>query len=204
MAIDNVEGPDEQRYDRDVETASTVELHGTLDIRDLARIQYFHALRLWPLAATAVVLLLLMFFFNVATAGDPEAYLHFVLANAAPFGFLLVAWIIVVAGVAPYFSARRNFAQHQELREPTTYTFNDEGIVAAAQSSTWKIDWGLVKRVRETKSAYVVYRSPRLAAMLVPKRFFRSESEMTQWRQIVAARIIPRQIEKPGLVARWC
>ena len=187
-----------------METASTLELHGTLDIRDLARVQYFHALRLWPFAATVVVLLLLMFLFNLATVGDPEAYFHLVLANAGPFEFLLVAWIVVVVGVAPYFNARRNFAQHRELREPTTYTFNNEGIVATAQSLTWRIDWGLVKRVRETKSAYIVYRSPRLPAMLLPKRFFRSESEMTQWRQIVTARIIPRQIEKPGFVARWC
>jgi hypothetical protein len=145
-----------------------------------------------------------MFFVNVATAGDPEAYFHLVLANAAPFEFLLVAWIIVVVGVAPYFNARRNFAQHRELREPTTYIFNHERIVATAQSLTWRIDWGLVKRVRETKNAYIVYRSPGLVAMRVPKRFFRSDFEMTQWRQIVTARIIPRQIEKPGLVARWC
>lgn len=188
----------------DVEAAPTVELHGTLDIRDLARIQYFHALRLWPFAATVMVLLLVMLLFNFATAGDPEAYLHLVLANAAPFEFLLVAWIVVVVGVGPYFAARRTFAQHRELREPTTYTFNAEGIVAATQSANWRIDWGLVKRVRETKSAYIVYRSPRLAAMLVPKRFFRSESEMTQWRQIVTAGINPRQIEEPGFVARWC
>jgi hypothetical protein len=188
----------------DVETAPTVELHGTLGVRDLARIQYFHALRLWPLAAIVMMLLVGMLSFNFATAGDPEAYLHLALANAAPFEFLLVAWIVVVVGVGPYFAARRNFAQHRELQEPTTYTFNAEGIVATTQSSNWRIDWGLVKRVRETKSAYIVYRSPKLAAMLVPKRFFRNESEMTQWRQIVTARIIPRQIEKAGFVARWC
>ena len=188
----------------DVETAPTVELRGTLDIRDLARMQYFHALRLWPFAVTVMVLLLVMFLFNFATAGDPERYLHLVLANAAPFELLLVAWIVVVVGVGPYFAARRTFAQHQELREPTTYTFNAEGIVAATQSADWRIDWGLVKRVRETNSAYIVYRNSTLAAMLVPKRFFRGESEMTQWRQIVTNRIIPRQIEKPGFVARWC
>jgi hypothetical protein len=187
-----------------VETASTLELHGTLDFRDLARLQYFHVLRLWPFAATVMMLLLLIFLFNFATNGDPEAYLGMVLVNAAPFEFLLVAWIVVVIGVGPYFNARRNFAQHRELQEPTTYTFNAEGIVVTSPSSTWRIDWGLVKRVRETKSAYIVYRSPRLAAMLVPKRFFRSESEMTQWQQIVTARIIPRRIEKPGFMARWC
>jgi len=144
-----------------------------------------------------------MFLFNFATVGDPYSYLHLVLSNAAPFVFLLVAWIVVVAGILPYVNARRSFAQFPELREPTTYTFNAQGIVATRKSSTFRIDWVLVKRVRETKSAYIVYRSPRLAAMLVPKRFFRSESEIRQWRQIVTARINPRQIENPGLVARW-
>jgi hypothetical protein len=187
-----------------VETSTTIELSGTLSVRDLARIQYFHALRLWPLAAAVVTLLVLLFLFNLATAGDPETYCKLVVANAAPFEFLLIAWVVVAVGIMPYVNARRSFAHLTELREPTTYTFNAEGIVTAGQSMTWRIDWGMVKRVRETKSAYIVYRSPRLAAMLLPKRFFLSEAEMTLWRDLVTACIVPRQIEKPGFIARWC
>jgi hypothetical protein len=187
-----------------VETPTTIELHGTLGVRDLARVQYFHALRLWPLASLVVTLLVLLFLFNLATAGDPQAYFYLVVTNAAPFEFLLIAWVVVVVGLMPYLNARRNFAQHKELREPTTYTFNAEGIVAAGQSMTWRIDWVLVKRVRETKSAYIVYRSPRLATMLLPKHFFSSDVEMAQWRQLVTARIMPRQVERPGFIARWC
>jgi hypothetical protein len=187
-----------------VETSTTIELNGTLGVKDLARIQYFHALRLWPLAAVVITLLGLLFLFNLAMAGNPGTYFQSVVSNAAPFEFLLIAWVVVVVGIMPYVNARRSFAQLAELREPTTYTFNAEGIVAARQSMTWRVDWGMVKRVRETKSAYIVYRSPKLVAVLLPKRFFLSEAEMTHWRDLVAAHILPRRIERPGFIARWC
>jgi hypothetical protein len=149
-----------------------------------------------------VVVLAGLLLFNLVTVADPESYLRIVLYNGAPYGLLLIVWIVVVAGIMPYQLARRQVAQQSELREPTTYTFTTDGIVGAGHRLSWRIDWGLVKRVRETNSSFIFYRGKQIA-MVLPKRFFRSEADIETWRRLVAESLAPKEIESPGVIARW-
>ncbi len=61
----------------------------------------------------------------------------------------------------------------------------------------------MVHQLRETRSLFLLYQASSVA-VLVPKRFFRSQSEMNQWRQLTRTCLAPEQIEEPGVMARWC
>ena len=180
------------------------ELRGTLRLADVTRFHYFHTLRrTWPIGAIAALLLILLVPSLVfAAIANPGSGWGTVLTNAIPFFGLLLLWLLLL-GVMPYFTARKQFAAQSYLREPVVYAFTPETISATGSSMRWSIAWNVVKRVRETKSLFLIYHAANVA-VIVPKSFFTSPSEMETWRQIVATHLGSKLIDKPGLVGRSC
>ena len=191
-----------------METSSDISLHGTITVGDLGRLQYFHVLRrMWPIALLCGLLVLvaapLLVIAKLAPQpDDTDVSWNNVLTNAAPFIFLLCFWLFLF-GIAPWRAARRQFRTQVYLGEPITYVFNPESLSASGPSTSWSMAWTNLKRVHETKSLFLLYHAPNLAAVL-PKRFFHDHAEMEQWRRLVSDRISPLRIQSPGVVARWC
>jgi hypothetical protein len=191
-------------YDRHVQTESAVELHGTLSLPEVTRFQYFHTLRRsWTVAAVfAVILILLMAFTALTLIVNPEPDWRAMLMDATPFTLFLLLWVLLI-GVMPYRNARKQFATQSYLREPITYVFTSATVSATGASASWTLAWSVLKRVRETKSLFLLYHGPNIA-MIVPKRFFQSPAEMEKWRQLVLESMATKRIEKPGVIGRWC
>jgi hypothetical protein len=187
-----------------VQTQSAFELNGTLDLADITRFQYFHTLRrTWPIAVfTALLMLLLVPILVLGGIANPEPAWRTIFTNALPF-FLLLAFCILFLGVMPRRNARKQLAAQSYLREPITYIFTCETITGTGPSAHWSIAWNVLKRVRETKTLFLLYHAPNIA-VVVPKRFFQSPSEIEKWRQLVVTYVDAKRIEKPGVVGRLC
>jgi hypothetical protein len=177
------------------------ELGGTLDLGDLTRFHYFHMWRSAWLIAIVAILGLMLFGVLALAFGDSETDWNAV-KNTGPLILVLAFWLCVLA-IAPRRGAGKQLAAQNYLREPVTYTFTAETISGVSPSAQWSIAWSVVKRIRETKSLFLLYHGQNIA-VIVPKRFFRDSAEMERWRELVMASIHPKQIERPGLVARFC
>jgi hypothetical protein len=120
------------------------------------------------------------------------------LANMLPF-LLMVALLFSL----PLISARWALAKQPYLAEEMTYSFDAQGVRLAAASFSATAKWPIVRAIRETKSAFLLYEAP-YAARIVPKHFFRSERELVAWKGAVTAWIAPKSIHAPGLVGKLC
>ena len=178
-----------------------VELHGTLTVAEVTRCQYFHVLRRgWPYAAVLTVIpmvsVLAVGALLVAGSGDVQ------FANTVPI-FLFATFWNYIYWVLPYRNARKQFATQSFLHEPVTCAFTADEFSGLGPSASWTLAWSTLKNVRETKSLFLLYHHPSLA-VIVPKRFFQSDAEMDQWRELVSSAIAPMKIEKPGFLGRRC
>jgi hypothetical protein len=191
------------RYDVAMTTSNAVEVGGTIAVADLARYQYYHFhRRLWP----AVILLV----FAAAVSVPATVYLVItsnseelrpLLANAAPFFFLLALWVGLPI-VVPYWAAKKQYAAQCCLREPTVYLFDQNRIKVESESTSSSLAWSTIREIRETKSLFLLYHAPKIA-MVLPKRFFDGDDELGQWRRLVTA-AYPKGISKSSPVGRWC
>jgi hypothetical protein len=185
-----------------VQPEPVFEARGILTLGDLVRFQYFHILRrTWWIAAAVVVLLTGTMTFYIIT-GLGAADWGVMLRTVSPYVLLLVLWVLLV-GVMPYWKARRQFQSQSYFGNPITYTFTPETIGGQVTGGSWQVAWKMVHQLRETRSLFLLYQASSIA-VLVPKRFFRSQSEMNQWRQLTRMCLASEQIEAPGVIARWC
>ena len=150
----------------------------------------------------ALILILVVPLVALAIIANPDSGWRQVLTNALPFFALLVLWLLLL-GAMPYRNARQALTAQTYVREPITYTLTDETISAAGPSVRWSLAWNVMKRMCETKSLFLLYHAPNLA-VIVPKRFFQSASEMQAWRQFVSVHLDSKRIDKPNFVARLC
>jgi hypothetical protein len=120
--------------------------------------------------------------------------------KAIPVGFVVLL-LVVASSVVNYRIARRQFADH--LGELITTVFDSATIITTGTGVSSSVSWSVLKRIQETKSMFLLYHTAS-AAVMVPKRFFRSPEEIERWRQLVASCMDPKLIEKPSFVGRWC
>jgi hypothetical protein len=187
-----------------VQSQSVVELRGTFMLADLVRFQYFHVFRrAWLvfvfIAFLAIVGLPLL---ALLRSSDPEVSWWSVYKSAVPFVSLLLLWAFLIM-LMPYRNARKQLAGQIYLREPVTMVFSPEAINSTGTGTSGSMAWSLLKHVRETKSLFLLYHAHNMAA-IIPKRFFESPDEMERWRQLVAACVDPKLIERPSFIGRWC
>jgi len=184
--------------------APTIEARGQLSVRDLARFQYFHAYRRWwiisALAALSIGLLLLLLLFGLLSDKPPEE-VHNFLTNVTP-SLILVGFWVLMAAVAPYSTARKSLVARAYLGEATSYMFNNEGMQAVAQSMSYEMKWSVFRRIQETKRLFLMYHAPNMA-VVIPKRFFRSQGEAGDWKNFVEQRIAPKKIMRPRIIGGW-
>jgi YcxB-like protein len=184
-----------------VQTQSVVEVSGTLAVGDLRRFLYSRNVRpafMMVVIVTSIVICLFQYNAIANNSNLPDALQK----GFAPFAVVLLIWIGLIA-VWPLWSAKKEFASQVYLRERLTICFTPDGISSEGTGVSSKGGWVKVKRVRETKSLFLLYYSA-TTALVLPKRFFQSPDEMERWRQLIASCVDPKLIEKPSFVGRWC
>jgi hypothetical protein len=103
---------------------------------------------------------------------------------------VLVCGIVVVfLFVQPRLTARRlvqAIAPGQGADRKVSYRFDAEGLTISTAGSTTTVAYRKLVRVREVKSALLLYANPRIAN-IVPKRAF-SEADLSRVRTFLAKR----------------
>jgi hypothetical protein len=193
----------EVAYDRQVQTTTVIQANGTFRVGDLARSQYFIALRrTWWFIGFWVLGLILVAPFVVFIAIGHREGSDAVLQNAIPFALLVSLWVFLVS-VLPYRSARRDFAARRHFRDEVSFVFTTEAVSTTGTGLSSSVSWSNVTRFRETNSIFLLYFGPN-SASIIPKRFFRSQDEIEKWRELLASSVDPKLIEKPTFIGRWC
>lgn len=176
--------------------AEHIEIQSTLTPGDVVRFQYFHFLHR-PLRVASIFLLAFGLFAAIfmafpASDASPNNWISF-----WPYALVILLWIVL-----PYWKAKRQFKVQPVLTEPATFTFDSGGYGTARASASSRVKWNVVLRVLETKSLMLVYHAPNMA-MIIPKRSFEDQGQMSAWRTLVERQIAPKKIKAPGWIGRW-
>ncbi|HEV8148312.1 MAG TPA: YcxB family protein [Bryobacteraceae bacterium] len=167
---------------------------GTLTLRDVVQITYSQSMR---------IIIAALLFVGVAILGIVFALLLDQSGTESPwwtYGFLL-CWGLVMLAV-PYVSATNQFRKQRYLREPIQFSFSETAIRLEGPNFSSQITWQVVQRVRETKSAFLIFQSAR-AAWILPKRFFANNDDIEKWRQFAIAHLEkPNQFRPAGWLSK--
>jgi len=93
---------------------------------------------------------------------------------------------MALAGGLPlhtYWQARTSFRRRWWLRQPTLYTFDQQGITSQAPSYSGSREWDRIWRVEENGRSFLIYLS-RSQVVVIPKRCFRSMAQVRTFRQL--------------------
>jgi hypothetical protein len=173
-----------------------MQLRDTYTVADFARFQYFHVLRrmwtlLWIAAITESLLLVV-----ALTASNRNTT-----TNVVPLIVMIAVWLGLIF-VVPYVSARRIFSKQPYLGHPVSITFTNTGYEMTGTGFSSKVDWNVLHVVAETKSQFLLYHSPNMAAV-VPKRFFTDAAEVEAMKRLAIDGIAPKKITSATLLSRF-
>lgn len=184
------ENPNDQVY----------ELRGTLTLSDILRFQYFHYLRLTWWFVIAVMLILLAGVILAAVLALEFHDYKTARTNGIPILLAFLVWCAALT-VLPYIGARKQLKTNASIREPFVYIFSPGGIRFNNAFISGETSWNAFWRICETKTLFCLYPGAG-SAWVLPKRFFKNESEASGWRRLAEEQIAPKKIIAPGFVGR--
>lgn len=160
-------------------TESSLQVSGTLSLSDLVRFQYFHAWRRLGLVSLITLVTPLWGIIGVIAvlSGEGESFVD------TGVWYLLMLLFGLFLLVNPYRCARKQYRTRRSLKEPMEFEFSEKSIHLQGPNFSTEISWVLVHGIRETKSLFLIYQSPRIAWIL-PKQFFRSEDSVASLREL--------------------
>jgi len=86
---------------------------------------------------------------------------------------------------ASYLAARSRLRDTPpELKGPTRWTFSESESTAESPAARAEFQWRSVLRVRETKRQFLLFPQKQIAGV-IPKRCFLSETEISEFREMV-------------------
>jgi len=121
--------------------------------------------------------------------------LYFALVDREGF-FIPIFLVVMLAYLAFLFffimpkRVRKIFWQQKTMQSPYSFTVTDEAVITKSDVGDMKLTWGYFVKWKEGKNLFMMYQSDVLYHM-VPKRCFASPEEMTQFRQLLQAKLGP-------------
>lgn len=116
----------------------------------------------------------LLLFFNDKPLNPGESY----------WG-LLIPWAILLFMIGgTYWGAKRQLAGAKFLHETHHYTFTEEEIEIAAQSSAGRQNWGNIREAFETKSNFLLFISLN-QIFIIPKRCFQGGEDISRFKDLL-------------------
>jgi YcxB-like protein len=98
--------------------------------------------------------------------------------------YLLVGSVALALFLLPYLRVRSMFRKSPALRRPRRVIFNAEGIRFESEDARGEYKWSLFLRIIESKKVFVLLQTTH-AATYIPKRCFRSPSDVELLRQLI-------------------
>jgi hypothetical protein len=103
----------------------------------------------------------------------------------------------------PYAFAKGQLATRPHLRDAMTWTFDVSGPRLADPKISGSIEWAIVTRIRETKSALLFYEGA-VTARMIPTRVFSNEDALAEFKAAVNKWAAPRSIVPGSIVGCFC
>jgi hypothetical protein len=123
----------------------------------------------------------------------PERDWAVIMQNASPLKWVLGLPILFVF-VLPLLSARRVLGD-ERVKRGVSYQFSDAGIHVETSVSKTDLSWAAIRRVREFRSAFLVFTNPNIASM-VPKRCFESAQGVADLRELLRANVAKTKLRR--------
>jgi hypothetical protein len=158
-----------------------VELDVRLGFRDYLRASYWFTFRrqkFFLLLVSLAAIYVLLTLAGVTSTKRGDNY----------WGLLIPLALLMLMLGAPYISARRQMRSNRLMQEMMHYAFSDEGISAAAPSSSGHNSWVNVREAFETKSNFLLFISLN-QFYLIPKSAFRDDNQIADFRQLLLRRV---------------
>ncbi len=105
---------------------------------------------------------------------------------------ILTAIVVAFAVAAPRLTSRRlakqQYSSTPGIALPTTYVFDREGVSSVNAEASSRQSWATYYEVHETDPNFILLRSRALMHIL-PKRYFRDELQIAEFRALVRDRL---------------
>ncbi|MBP3958442.1 YcxB family protein [Gemmata sp. G18] len=108
-------------------------------------------------------------------------------AFAVP-ALLLAGAVFVYTPIATYFAARKRWETAEELREPRTYTFTDDGIEVVGKSFSGFMTWPIIIRA-ERAGGLVMLATRQQQFYLLPVKAFEQPETWARFTQLIEANV---------------
>lgn len=183
-----------------------LQVSGRVTVEDLARFQHAHSARTsgWIVvifATVAIPVAVGVLLDGSSGSSDGTPGWAQVAKNATPWGLMMLLWIVLIF-VRPRFIAKKQISQQAVLQQPVTFSFTDESFGQSGPINSWSAQWAVLKRVRETRSLFVLYHGANTGVVL-PKRFFDTPGQIEQFRRIVLSNSPVKAFETGRWLDRW-
>jgi hypothetical protein len=106
----------------------------------------------------------------------------------AAFGGFIIAELFL-----PNFAHHRIYYRNPSLFEERTLTVTDDGIRSEKKSGNIEAKWTGFERYKETENLFLMYQSKDVIG-IVPKRAFPNPEAVTQFRNLLAAKIFQARV----------
>jgi len=106
--------------------------------------------------------------------------------NTSPLKWVLGLPVLFVL-VLPLLTARR-VLRDERVRRGVSYQFSDAGIHVETSVSKTDLAWAAIRRVTESRSAFLIFTNPNIASM-VPKRCVESPQGTADLRELFRAHV---------------
>lgn len=103
--------------------------------------------------------------------------------------FLLFLPIIVI-GIA-YWSIWRQAGKIEKVFEPAKVVFSEEGMQSTGESASASMKWDKFHKVQETSEDFIFFPQHNIF-YTVPKRFFHSQNEISEFRELLGEKLADR------------
>lgn len=162
-----------------------IEANGTLEASDYVRAQYLNMRprRTYMVLGLVVLSLFLWAIWYTFFGGGPRGMTGYVLLAAA--AYLILNFFVYIP-----WKARKTFRQQKSLQREMTLRFDDSGLAIEAENSQGRIPWSDFLKWKENDRLFLLYISDPLYHM-VPKRLFKSSSEVDSVREVMRTHIGP-------------
>jgi len=130
--------------------------------------------------------------FVVAIAVAPNYLAPLVLLAVPPFIYLLLGAALYFIFVRPYTIARRFVQSRSTGSKGDLYTFSESGIEVRSEFSSSHYQWEAIRAAKQTSSLFILSTN-RSAAIILPKRCFSSEEQLSVLRQMLVRQVKQRR-----------
>lgn len=158
-------------------------LSGKLTLEDFVKYNQYHTNKV--LKVYFVICFIVLFFvFQIPMSGD---WLPIALFAGLP-SLLLSGLIYLYTSKVKKYQAIKEYKSDQLIKRDITYTFSSEGVIQITRKSNNRFDWIDFLKAQEYEELFLMYLS-RNKAIVLPKRFFRSKTQMENFKHLVSDHI---------------